>query len=158
MVDFSSFPSQFFIALYRAKVVFTMAEFLRNIFFADAVVENKPVNPINVTDKLEEEELSFLCDVGLSNPFNKRYSTLFANGMNIKELFDDMTSEVDDNQMIGLSNGTKTPYQTKKVWSKNFDWNLSTWITDDKNPEQNVFVKVDGKNLKPEVVKEVSKL
>ena len=125
-----------------------MATFLRTLF----------VGKVDATNKVDDLELEFLVDVGLSNPFNKRYSKPYKNGMNIKQLFDDMTSELNGEEIITLSNGTKTVKATVKVWSNNFNHNLTTWITDDKNPEQNVFINVDGKNLKADVEVKVSKL
>ena len=135
-----------------------MADFLRRILLADDFINGEPVNEVDVTDRIEDIQVEFIVDVPLSNPHNKRYSSIYKNGMNIHDLFADMVSEVDANIWVGLSNGTKTSYHVKKVWLDTFAWNLKHFITDEKNENCNVKIEVSGKNLKADEPVKVSKL
>ena len=136
-----------------------MATFLRKIFLGDWNVKNPAtlLDTVDATDKVDELELEYLVDVAISNPHNYRFSGTFKNGMSIVELFSDMTSELDATEFVTLSNGTKTVKRDVKEWKKVFQFELDYFIPSDKNPAQNILINVDGKNIKPEVVK-ISKL
>lgn len=130
-----------------------MAEFKRSIYLVDDITDGKPVNQEDVTERIDDDaQLQFVVDVALSNPLNKRYAKTYKEGSTIDNIFEAMTMTLERNQLVGLSNGTKTAYQTVENWIKVFKFNLKMWIADDKDENQNVLINVDGKNLEPEAV------
>lgn len=137
-----------------------MATFLRKIFVGNWDIK-EPATLLDTTDateRVDDDELSFVIDLSISNPHNKRFSKLYKNGMNILELFAEMTSELDAQEVVTLSNGTKTVKRKVKEWKEVFSFELKYFNPNDDDENQNILIMVDGKNLEPDEPKEVSKL
>lgn len=136
-----------------------MAKFLRQIFLGDWNIKKPSTlkDTVDATDRVDESELEFIVDLAVSNPHNKRFSKVFKNGMNVKELFETMTENLDAGEIVTLSNGTKKVKRTVKEWIKVFEFELEYFDPNPDSENQNILISVDGKNLEPEPV-EVSKL
>ena len=113
-----------------------MATMLRTIF----------VNAVDKTAKVNAYQLTFFVDTVLSNPINKRYSGRFE-GKNIKEVFDFMVSTLKENDLVKISNGTKTVELSVSKWKHTIAYLLETFNSDDKSEKQNVWIKVTGKTI-----------
>lgn len=126
----------FLLKSFLVKEVLKMAKMLRTIF----------VNAVDKTAKVNAYQLTFFVDTVLSNPINKRYSGRFE-GKNIKEVFDFMVSTLQDNDLVKISNGTKTVELSVSRWKHTIAYLLETFNSDDKSKNQNVWIKVTGKTI-----------
>ena len=114
------------------------------------------VGDVDKTDRVQSVQLEYSVNTLLSNPQNKRFHEDF-DGMSILELFEEMTENLSDEDMVTFSNGTKTTKLSVEDWKSWISMNLSLFDCDDKSPTQNVWIRVSGKSVQKEDI-EISTL
>ena len=97
--------------------------------------------------KVNLNQLSWFTDVVLSNPINKRYRSLFEGRFTLLQVFNAMTETKKDTDLIKISNGTKQVELTVKDWVSMIKLNLSMYNSNPESEKQNVWIKVDKKNI-----------
>ncbi|RLC79347.1 MAG: hypothetical protein DRJ03_23660 [Chloroflexi bacterium] len=107
------------------------------------------VDNVDKTTKVNKHQLAFSCDTLLSNPQNKRFREGFE-GKSLMEVFAHMTSSLRPESLVKISNGTKTTELSVQDWKKYITMCDSLFISDDKSPDQNVWIRVVGKSVAKE--------
>ena len=97
-------------------------------------------------------QLSYFIDTVLSNPINYRYRDLYE-GKTLLQLFKEMTVNLKDNDIVKVSNGTKTVQFTVKDWINLITLNLDLYNSDEKSSDCNVWINVSNKTQEKTNVK-----
>jgi len=103
------------------------------------------VDNVSKTGKVNKYQLGYSCDTLLSNPQNKRFREGFE-GKSLMEVFTHMTGSLRPDNMVKISNGTKTTELSVKDWKSYITMCDSLFNSDDKSEDQNVWIRVIGKS------------